>query len=74
MNAETGEPALLGTNSLPFGATGSASSFLGVSVALWYIGVRALGLCWTAFFDDYTLLSRRCIAENTGRTAAGDVV
>ena len=74
MNAETGEPALLGTNSLPFGATGSVSSFLGVSVALWYIGVRALGLCWTAFFDDYTLLSRRCIAENTGRTAAGDVV
>ena len=69
LNAETGEPALLGTNSLPFGATGSVSSFLRVSVALWYIGVRALGLCWTTFFDDYTLLSRRCIAENAGRTA-----
>ena len=69
MNAETGEPTLLGTNSLPFGATGSVSSFLRVSVALWYIGVRALGLCWTAFFDDYTLLSRRCPAENAGRTA-----
>ena len=66
LNAETGEPALLGTNSLPFGATGSVSSFLRVSVALWYIGVRALGLCWTAFFDDYTL---KCLAENAGRTA-----
>ena len=42
LNAETGEPALLGTNSLPFGAAGSVSSFLRVSVALWYIGVRAL--------------------------------
>ena len=69
MNAETGEPTLLCTNSLPFGATGSVSSFFRVSVALWYIGVRALGLCWTAFFDDYTLLSRRCLAENAGRTA-----
>ena len=52
LDHNTGRPVLLGANELPFGATGSVSSFLKVSMAIWYIGVRALGLCWTAFFDD----------------------
>ena len=69
MNPESGEPVLLGTNSLPFGPTGSVSAFLRVSLAIWFIGVRALGLCWTAFFDDYTLLSRKCLAKNSGGAA-----
>ena len=69
LNPESGERVLLGTNSLPFGATGSVSAFLRVSVAIWFIGVRALGLCWTAFFDDYTLLSRKCLAKNSGGAA-----
>ena len=69
LNPESGEPVLLGTNSLPFGATGSVSAFLRVSLAIWFIGVRALGLCWTAFFDDYTLLSRKCLAKSAGGAA-----
>ena len=69
LNPESGESVLLGTNSLPFGATGSVSAFLRVSLAIWFIGVRALGLCWTAFFDDYTLLSRKCLAKRSGSAA-----
>ena len=69
LNPESGESVLLGTNSLPFGATGSVNAFLRVSLAIWFIGVRALGLCWTAFFDDYTLLSRKCLARSSGSSA-----
>ena len=69
LNPESGEAVLLGTNSLPFGATGSVSAFLRVSLSIWFIGVRALGLCWTAFFDDYTLLSRKCLAKSSGSSA-----
>ena len=56
----------LGLNALPFGAIGSVNSFLRISMAIWYIGVRGLRLCWTAFFDDYTLLSK----TSTSRSAA----
>ena len=69
LNPEDGRSVLLGTNSLPFGATGSVNAFLRVSLAIWFIGVRALGLCWTAFFDDYTLLSRKCLAKSAGASA-----
>ena len=69
LNPESGRSVLLGTNSLPFGATGSVNAFLRVSLAIWFIGVRALGLCWTAFFDDYTLLSRKCLAKSAGASA-----
>ena len=69
LNPEHGRSVLLGTNSLPFGATGSVNAFLRVSLAIWFIGVRALGLCWTAFFDDYTLLSRKCLAKSAGASA-----
>ena len=69
LNPESGESVLLGTNSLPFGATGSVIASLRVSLAIWFIGVRALGLCWTAFFDDYTLLSRKCLANSSGSAA-----
>ena len=39
---------------LPFGASGSVSSFLRVAASLTYIGVVALQVLWTSFFDDYT--------------------
>ncbi len=45
-------------NALPFGATGSVTSFLRVAMAVWFLGVRCLDLVWTCFFDDYTLLSQ----------------
>lgn len=60
---------LLGVNALPFGATGSVSSFLRVSMALWYIGVVGLNLAWTVFFDDYTLIAGDKVAENSGKAA-----
>ena len=59
----------LGLNALPFGAVGSVNSFLRISMAIWYIGVRGLRLCWTAFFDDYTLLSRTVCAKSAAVAA-----
>ena len=40
----------LGLNALPFGAVGSVGSFLRIAMAVWYIGVCGLRLCWTSFF------------------------
>ena len=50
--------AVIGFNSLPFGAVGSVAGFLRVSQALWFLGYFGLGLMWSAFYDDLTLLSR----------------
>ena len=41
-----------------FGATRSVYSFLRLSNAVWYIGVKALNLIWSCFFDDYVVFSR----------------
>ena len=59
----------LGLNALPFGAVGSVNSFLRVSMAIWYIGVRGLRLCWTAFFDDYTLLAKTSTPKSAAISA-----
>ena len=50
--------AMIGFNSLPFGAVGSVAGFLRISQAIWYLGYVELGLLWSAFYDDYTLLPR----------------
>ena len=42
---------------LPFGATGSVTSFLRVASALTFIGVHALSIVWTSFFDDFTVVA-----------------
>ena len=42
----------------PFGATRSVYSFLRLSNAVWYIGVKALNIIWSCFFDDYVVFSR----------------
>ena len=55
---------LLMVNALPFGATGSVAAFLRISMFIWYIGVIGLKLAWTAFYDDYTVLSRVDCAPN----------
>ena len=52
-------------NALPFGATGSVSAFLRISMFLWFVGVVGLKLAWTSFYDDYTLVSREDCAKNT---------
>ena len=51
-NPTTSEIVLLMVNALPFGATGSVSGFLRVSMFLWFIGVVGLRLAWTSFYDD----------------------
>ena len=61
----TGRPALFGLNALPFGAVGSVSGFLRVSMATWFIGTVGLNLCWTGYFDDFSTLSRCELRDNT---------
>ena len=51
-----GGHGLFKVNALPFGATGSVTSFLRVSNALAFIGHHGLDLVWSAFFDDYTVV------------------
>ena len=50
----TSELVLLMVNALPFGATGSVSGFLRVSMFLWFLGMMGARLAWTCFYDDYT--------------------
>ena len=57
--------AVIGFNSLPFGAIGSVAGFLRVSQALWYVGYFGLGLLWSAFYDDFTLLTRVELEQNS---------
>jgi len=45
---------------LPFGASGSVVHFLRISASLTFIGVTALLLAWTSFFDDFTCI---CCSE-----------
>ena len=62
---------LLGLNALPFGAVGSVGSFLRIAMAVWYIGICGLRLCWTSFFDDFTLLSKKTCATSASIAAEG---
>ena len=65
----TSEIVLLMVNALPFGATGSVSGFLRVSMFLWFLGVVGLRLAWTSFYDDYTMISREDCASNAAWSA-----
>ena len=58
-------PVLLGLNALPFGAVGSVAGFLRISFAVWWIGVFGLGIAWTAYFDDYSTLTRPELEAST---------
>ena len=59
------EPILLGLNALPFGAIGSVAGFLRISFAIWWIGVFGMGIAWSAYFDDYSSLTRPELSSNT---------
>ena len=50
---------------LPFGALRSVHSFLRLSRALWYVGVRGLHLLWTNFYDDFVVTSPPSLAAST---------
>ena len=38
-------------------------------MAVWFLGIKGLRLCWTSFFDDYTLLSRRVNSKSAAVSA-----
>ena len=59
------KPCLLGINALPFGASGSVSAFLRISMALWYVGTVGLKLYWTVFYDDFTVICKRRLSHGT---------
>ena len=64
-------PTTFGLNALPFGAVGSVAGFLRVSLALHYIGVVGLHLAWTAFCDDYTIVTS--LLKNSSELAAASL-
>ena len=63
------KPCLLGVNALPFGASGSVSAFLRISMALWFVGMAGLRLCWTVFYDDFTVICKQRMAHGTSIAA-----
>ncbi|CAE7781121.1 kptA, partial [Symbiodinium sp. CCMP2592] len=58
------EPSSVGLNALPFGAIGSVAAFLRISMSV-LLGVLALRVIWTAFFDDYSVVSKEGLKQNT---------
>ena len=68
-DVEQNKPTLLGVNALPFGAAGSVSAFLRISMAIWFIGTVGLKLCWTVFYDDYTVICKKRMSHGTGIAA-----
>eukprot|EP00438_Fugacium_kawagutii_P028836 Skav229820 [mRNA] locus=scaffold2672:22606:23685:+ [translate_table: standard] len=53
---------------MPFGAARSVYCFLRVAYSLWYIGVNALGIAWSHFFDDFVAFSPPDLSANTEAT------
>ncbi|CAE7235845.1 unnamed protein product [Symbiodinium sp. CCMP2592] len=58
------KPSFLGVNALPFGGVGSVAAFLRISIALWKIGIVLFRLFWSAFFDDYSIVSAKSLESN----------
>ena len=58
------EPTAVGLNALPFGAIGSVAAFLRVSTSVWMLGVIALKVIWTLFFDDYSVVTKTSLQRN----------
>ena len=57
-------PAIIGVNALPFGGVGSVAAFLRISIALWRIGTVLFKLFWSAYFDDYSVISSKQLGAN----------
>ena len=56
---------VFGLNALPFGATGSVAGFLRVSTAVFHLLTLGLGVWAGTFFDDFPILSRADVAQQT---------
>lgn len=52
-------------DALPFGATASVYAFLRASKAIWEIGARMFRLCWTSYFDDFSVLTPRTSSSSS---------
>ena len=61
-----GSYGLFKVYALPFGASGSVTSFLRVACSIAYIGTYGLDITWTSFFDDFTVLCTQEEADNVG--------
>lgn len=62
------KPELYHLLAAPFGATRSVYTFLRVAHSIWFLGVAALSLMWTCFFDDFVTLATSPLAANTSDT------
>ena len=59
------EPRIMGINVLPFGTVGSLAAFLRISVATWCVGLKCLSLYWSAFYDDFSVVTRTELQRST---------
>lgn len=59
------QPKLFGLNTLPFGATGRVTGFLGVGSALFSILKAGLKVWCSAFDDDFPALGTMTLTDNT---------
>ena len=59
------EPHIMGVNVLPFGAVGSVAAFLRISVAIWCVGLKRLVFFWSAFYDDFSMVTSMELQQNT---------
>ena len=71
LDTDSNQPKLFGMRTLPFGAVGSVGGFLRVSYALWFVGIMSLKIAWTAFYDDFTVITSRALQNSTELAAAG---
>ncbi|CAE7461746.1 unnamed protein product [Symbiodinium sp. CCMP2592] len=68
-NPETGEVQFFRLLCLPFGAVAAVHAFIRVSLALCYLGQTFGLLPWSAFYDDFTLLSTQDLASSSEKSA-----
>ena len=64
-----GCPKVFTSVALPFGATQSVYAFNRLSRSLWTLGVVALSLMWTVFFDDFCLFSEPALERSSDLAA-----
>lgn len=66
INDPKGTFGLFDVFALPFGASGSVTSFLRIASSLTFIGIHGLDIAWTCFFDDFSLICEASEKTNVG--------
>ena len=67
---KTGEVQFFRLLCLPFGAVAAVHAFIRVSLALCHLGQTFWLLPWSAFYDDFTLLSTKALSSSSEKSAA----